>query len=375
MSEKKKVKQRKIDEEELKPTKEEYAVAKFLRFNTPTRDGKLHGMEVKCFLGNAAVDKLMDSKWSSTKNKKDPLFHNRAACVSYLVRLLEKGLFHRAEKDKKKKEKEKEKMKKKKNTEKDETVQDTDEAKEKKSKKDKKSQKDKDGESNQEETEKKDKKDDKKKKEKILKLLMPETQYFADGNEVYVWIYDPVHAKNFLIGILIVAGAISLCMFPLWPESVRLGVYYLSLCAAGFVGFILSLAVIRLILFCCIWVLTMGKHHFWLLPNLTEDVGFFESFVPLYKHDYITEDSKDGKKKKKKEDKEIPETEESSKKEDKDDCEEFEVIKQEDVEELEGMDMENNENDENIDDDDDYDDDDDNDIEGTEDENEDKKTK
>ena len=53
----------------------------------------------------------------------------------------------------------------------------------------------------------------------------------------------------------------------------------------------------------------MGKHHFWLLPNLTEDVGFFESFVPLYKHDYITEDSKDGKKKKKKEDKEIPETE------------------------------------------------------------------
>ena len=29
----------------------------------------------------------------------------------------------------------------------------------------------------------------------------------------------------------------------------------------------------------------MGKHHFWFLPNLTEDVGFFDSFRPLYKHD------------------------------------------------------------------------------------------
>ena len=30
--------------------------------------------------------------------------------------------------------------------------------------------------------------------------------------------------------------------------------------------------------------MTFGKHHFWLLPNLTEDMGFFDSFKPLYKH-------------------------------------------------------------------------------------------
>jgi translocation protein SEC62 len=33
-----------------------------------------------------------------------------------------------------------------------------------------------------------------------------------------------------------------------------------------------------------VWAITIGKHHFWLLPNLTEDCGFFESFVPLYTH-------------------------------------------------------------------------------------------
>lgn len=53
-------------------------------------------------------------------------------------------------------------------------------------------------------------------------------------------------------------------------------------------------------------MLTLGKHHFWLLPNLTEDVGFFDSFRPLYKHDVVskTDDSKStegGKKKKKQE--------------------------------------------------------------------------
>ena len=44
---------------------------------------------------------------------------------------------------------------------------------------------------------------------------------------------------------------------------------------------------VRLLLFCAVWVLTFGNHHFWFLPNLTEDVGFFDSFKPLYKHDAV----------------------------------------------------------------------------------------
>ena len=33
------------------PTKEEYEVAKFLRFNVPSKEGKLMGMAVQYFLG------------------------------------------------------------------------------------------------------------------------------------------------------------------------------------------------------------------------------------------------------------------------------------------------------------------------------------
>ncbi|GFN91780.1 translocation protein sec62 [Plakobranchus ocellatus] len=342
MAEKKKLKQRKLEEE--KPTKEEYAVAKFLRFNLPSREGKLHGMEVHCFFGNAAVDKLLESKWSAAKNAKEPLFTNRMSCVAYLVRLLEKGLFHRAERDKRKKdkdEKDKGKKKKKDREEKEEgTVEE--EVRERKGKKDKKGKKEveaieESAEQKAEAEKKTEKKDEKKKKEKRLRLVMPDQQFFEDSDEVYVWIYDPVKAKNFFIGLLMVLGAIALCMFPLWPPEVRIGVYYISLSAAGFVGFILSLVVVRLILFCCIWILTLGRHHFWFLPNLTEDVGFFDSFKPLYKHDYVPkednqkaiQDSDKKRKKGKNADKDT--TDKKEKSSDKDDSDEFEVIKKEDL--------------------------------------------
>jgi len=40
-----------------------------------------------------------------------------------------------------------------------------------------------------------------------------------------------------------VFGAIAVCLFPLWPPEVRLGVYYLSVAAACFVGLIFVLCI------------------------------------------------------------------------------------------------------------------------------------
>ena len=53
---------------------------------------------------------------------------------------------------------------------------------------------------------------------------------------------------------------------------------------------------VRYVLFGFVWAITIGRHHFWLLPNLTEDCGFFESFVPLYTHSSVgtKEDDKTG---------------------------------------------------------------------------------
>lgn len=62
----------------------------------------------------------------------------------------------------------------------------------------------------------------------------------------------------------------------------RKGVYYLSVAAACFLILIIALTTLRVIVFCLVWILTLSRHHLWLLPNLTEDVGFFASFWPLY---------------------------------------------------------------------------------------------
>eukprot|EP00064_Thunnus_orientalis_P018297 superscaffoldBa00004170_g18393 len=164
----------------------------------------------------------------------------------------------------------------------------------------------------------------KKKKEvkKKFKLEPHEDQLFLDGNEVYVWIYDPVHFKTFAMGLILgesavenhkhgnllqiaadftslysqhlstfvfcfsVIAVIAATLFPLWPAEMRVGVYYLSVAAGCFVASILLLAVARCILFLIIWLVTGGRHHFWFLPNLTADVGFIDSFRPLYTHEY-----------------------------------------------------------------------------------------
>lgn len=87
-----------------------------------------------------------------------------------------------------------------------------------------------------------------------------------------------------LICIVFIYCCISLMYLlkPSYSFFSSLGVYYLSVAAAGFLVFIIVLAVVRLIIFCLVWILTFGKHHIWILPNLTEDVGFFASFWPLY---------------------------------------------------------------------------------------------
>ncbi|XP_073705030.1 translocation protein SEC62 [Garra rufa] len=277
-------------QEVSEPTKEEKAVAKYLRFNCPTKSTNMMGHRVDYFVASKAVDCLLDSKWAKAKKGEEALFTTRESVVDYCNRLLKKQFFHRAlkvmkkkpEKDVKK-EKEKEKDK-----EKEKAKSDSGKEEEKKSKKDK----DKKKESEATDT-KKEKNDDspgspKKKKDvkKKFKLEPHDDQLFLDGNEVYFWIYDPVHFKTFAMGLILVIAVIAATLFPLWPAEMRVGVYYLSVAAGCFVASILLLAVARCILFLIIWLVTGGRHHFWFLPNLTADVGFIDSFRPLYTHEY-----------------------------------------------------------------------------------------
>ncbi|XP_017032852.1 translocation protein SEC62 isoform X2 [Drosophila kikkawai] len=289
MSEKKRTRRRKDEYTEPgaqkvdKPSKDEKNVAKWLKKNVKTKKTKFLSHVVEYFTSSKAIDALMKSKFAEGSN---PLFTTREQVVEFLDVMLEHKFFHRAKKVPvtleeirgKKADKEK--------------GQDKEKEKEKDKAKDDKKDTDPEAENTQgdggatgNEKEKKEKK-----KRKIRLDMHPE-QIFVDGSEAYVWIYDPIPLHYWIFGFILLLGAVGICLFPLWPPMLRKGVYYLSIAAAGFLVFILALTVVRLIVFTIVWALTGGKLHFWIFPNLTEDVGFFESFWPLYESNYNSEAS------------------------------------------------------------------------------------
>ena len=89
--------------------------------------------------------------------------------------------------------------------------------------------------------------------------------------------------------------------------------FLLPTAAAGFLVFIIALGIIKYIIFAILFALSAGKLRFWIFPNLTEDVGFFESFWPIYDYTYTGVKAKD----KDSDDEESDDEEETNENEDK----------------------------------------------------------
>merc|ERR1719154_441070 len=209
---------------------------------------------------------MTSSPWAPEKAKEgaELRFEFREQAIDYMGELMRLHMFHRARKVP---VAEKEKKKKKDETETEEE--------EKPSPKAKKGKRD----------DKKEEKEKEKKKRKI-RLEMHYDQVFLDGNDAYVWLYNPTPWYYYIAGSAIVLGIIAVCLFPLWPMEMRQGVYYLSVAAAGFLVCFICLAIFKYILFVVLFLCTGFKLKFWIFPNLTEDVGVIESFKPAYVYTY-----------------------------------------------------------------------------------------
>lgn len=115
---------------------------------------------------------------------------------------------------------------------------------------------------------------------KALSFIQGDTY---EETSYYVWLYQGSQLKNYLMGILVLAGIFAGVLFPLWPAFMRNGAWYVSMAGLGFLGFLFVTTIIRFILY--IFTKVFYSPGIWLFPNLYEDVGFFESFVPLYAWD------------------------------------------------------------------------------------------
>ena len=264
-----------------KPSKDEKNVAKWLKKNVKTKKTKFLSHIVEYFTSSKAIDALMKSKFTEGSN---PLFTTREQVIEFLDVMLEHKFFHRAKKVPVTLEEIRGKSGGDKKADKEKT-----QDKEKDKAKDKKKNTDPEGDNGQGDggaSGNKKEKEKKEKKKRKIRLDMHPEQIFVDGSEAYVWIYDPIPLHYWIFGFILLLGAVGICLFPLWPPLLRKGVYYLSIAAAGFLVFILALTIVRLIVFIIVWALTGGKLHFWIFPNLTEDVSFFASFWPLYESNY-----------------------------------------------------------------------------------------
>jgi len=132
---------------------------------------------------------------------------------------------------------------------------------------------------------------------KILQVI-PEQKFVPD--EHYAWFYEGSQWTTYAGGVAMVAVILAGVMFPLWPMTMRLGVWYLSVGMLGLIGLFFAIAIFRLIFY--IITVLAASPGIWIFPKLFADVGFVESFIPLWEWDLPKKKSKKkGKKEKGKE--------------------------------------------------------------------------
>jgi translocation protein SEC62 len=115
----------------------------------------------------------------------------------------------------------------------------------------------------------------------------------ANDDNYYIWLYEGSQWKQKLYAAGALVMVIAVVLFPLWPLFLRQGVWYLSMGMLGLIGLFFAMAIVRLILF----IITMfaAPPGLWLYPNLFEDVGFFDSFRPVWAWQETPEDIKNKK--------------------------------------------------------------------------------
>lgn len=105
-----------------------------------------------------------------------------------------------------------------------------------------------------------------------IKALQINPQQLFVADEYYVWLLPADQTKQLLTAGGLVAVVLAGVMFPLWPMTMRIGVWYLSMGVLGLIAAFFGLAIVRLIG----WVITKVavSPGIWLFPNLFADVGF-----------------------------------------------------------------------------------------------------
>jgi translocation protein SEC62 len=102
----------------------------------------------------------------------------------------------------------------------------------------------------------------------------------------FTWLYEGDETVRHLMTAALVMGFLFCVCFPIWPQFLRVFVWYLSVTLLLFIFFLITS---RALLFLFVWIVGW---ECWFLPNLfDESLGFAESFKPVVSCDPTKQDS------------------------------------------------------------------------------------
>lgn len=97
-----------------------------------------------------------------------------------------------------------------------------------------------------------------------------------DESGYFTWIYEGDKSFSNMMTTLLVVGFLFCTCFPIWPNFLKVFVWYMSVTLLIFIFFLIT---VRGAIFLCVWIL---GYECWVLPNLfDETLGFVESFKPF----------------------------------------------------------------------------------------------
>lgn len=224
-------------------TKEEEDIAYILRYNSGCKDVSVDNDDVSYTRGDRMIECLLNSKKYGVSSELG-LFKNINDATDYCQILMDKKLFVRV---------------------------------------DKKVFRKKDASDHPENT----------KVQKKLKFYFSNLQNFdATSEAYYLWNYNPTTLFKKIIGVIMMLGAVGLCLMPLWPAWLKIVCYYIGVAGASFICFLIGLYFFQQALFFCLLFASFGKLQFTILPNLVAECSFLESFVPLYTYQWSIKKNK-----------------------------------------------------------------------------------
>lgn len=107
--------------------------------------------------------------------------------------------------------------------------------------------------------------------------LLPRSRCEFEEDAYFAWIYEGNKTMSHLLTTVLVIGFLCCVCFPIWPQFLKVFVWYMSVTLLIFIFFLVTF---RGFIFLMVWVLGFD---FWIWPNLfDEHLGFYDSFKPMY---------------------------------------------------------------------------------------------